>query len=46
MLDQIAEDAQANGKALLSIDGQPITLVPFVPTKGLTADENVKIITA
>ena len=46
MLDQIAEDAQANGKALLSIDGQPITLVPFVPMKGLTADENVKIITA
>lgn len=46
MLDQIAKDAQANGKALLSIDGQPITLIPSVPMKGLSADENVKIITA
>ena len=36
----------ANGKVLISIDGLPITLIPFVPMKGLTADENVKIITA
>lgn len=46
MLDQIATDAQASGEALLSIDGQPITLIPAVPMKGLTADENVKIVTA
>ena len=46
MLNQIAEDARANGKVLISIDGLPITLIPFVPMKGLTADENVKIITA
>ena len=46
MLNQIAEDAQANGKVLISINGLPITLIPSVPMKGLTADENVKIITA
>ena len=46
MLNQIAENARANGKVLISIDGLPITLIPFVPMKGLTADENVKIITA
>ncbi len=46
MLDQIAEDAQANGKVLISINGLPITLIPSVPMKGLTADENVKIVTA
>lgn len=46
MLDQIAADAQASGEALLSIDGQPLTLIPAVPMKGLTADENVKIVTA
>ena len=39
MLNQIAEDARANGKVLISIDGLPITLIPFVPMKGLTADE-------
>ena len=46
MLNQIAEDAQANGKVLISINGLPITLIPSVPMKGLTADENVKIVTA
>ena len=46
MLNQIAEDAQANGKVLISINGLPITLIPSVPMKGLTADENVNIVTA
>lgn len=46
MSDQIAVDAQTSGEALLSIDGQPITLIPSVPMKGLTADQNVKIVTA
>lgn len=45
-MNQIAEDAQANGKVLISINGLPITLIPSVPMKGLTADENVKIVTA
>ena len=30
MLNQIAENAQANGKVLISIDGLPITLIPNV----------------
>lgn len=46
LLDRITADAQMNGKALLSIDGQPFYLVPSVPMKGLTADENIKIVTA
>lgn len=46
LLDKITADAQMNGKALLSIDGQPFYLVPSVPMKGLTADENIKIVTA
>lgn len=39
-------DAQTKGKTLLSIDGQPIVLGSSVPMKGLTADENIKIVTA
>lgn len=46
LLDRITADAQMNGKALLSIDGQPFYLVPSVPMKGLIADENIKIVTA
>ena len=46
LLDRIAENAQTNGNALISIDKNPVTLVPSVPMKGLTADENVKIVTA
>ena len=46
LLNQIAADAQANNEALLSINERPFYLVPSVPMKGLTADENIKIITA
>lgn len=35
-----------NHSSLLSIDGQPIVLGSSVPMKGLTADENIKIVTA
>ena len=37
---------QSQGSSLLSIDGKSMSLVPYVPMKGLTADENVKIVTA
>lgn len=46
LLNQIAADAQANNEASLSINERPFYLVPSVPMKGLTADENIKIITA
>lgn len=46
ILERIAMDAQTRGKTLLSIDGQPIVLGSSVPMKGLTADENIKIVTA
>ena len=46
LLDRIAENAQTSGNALISIDKKSVTLVPSVPMKGLTADENVKIVTA
>ncbi len=46
ILERIAMDAQMRGKTLLSIDGQPIVLGSSVPMKGLTADENIKIVTA
>lgn len=46
LLDSIEASAQESNNALLSIDGTPFTLVPAVPMKGLTADENVKIVTA
>ena len=43
LLDRIAENAQTSGNALISIDKKSVTLVPSVPMKGLTADENVKL---
>lgn len=43
LLDQIAINAQTEGEALITIEGQPFYLVPSVPQKGLTADENAKI---
>lgn len=46
LLDRIAENAQKGNNALIAIDKNPVTLVPSVPMKGLTADENVKIVTA
>ena len=46
ILERIATDAQTREKTLLSIDGQPIVLGSSVPMKGLTADENIKIVTA
>ena len=46
LLNQIATEAQANNEALISINERSFYLVPSVPMKGLTADENIKIITA
>ena len=43
LLDQIAINAQAEDKALIAIEGQPFYLIPYVPQKGITADENAKI---
>lgn len=45
MINQIATDTQENS-ALISINQRPFYLVPSVPMKGLTADENIKIVTA
>lgn len=44
MLDSVIENASS--KELLTIDGQPYTFVSSVPMKGLTADINVRIVTA
>lgn len=46
LLDRIAGNAQKKNRPLISIDGTPFILVPAVPMKGLTADENVRILTA
>lgn len=46
LLNKIADEAKAQETALISIDGNPYYLVPFVPMKGLTADRNARIINA
>ena len=39
-------DSEANGQGLISIKGKSYSLVPNVTLKGLTADENIKIMSA
>lgn len=46
MLDEIITDAKTESEALISIEGKPFNLVDSVPMKGLTADVNVRIVTA
>ena len=46
MLDRVSAKAQTEGESLISIERRPFRLLPSVPMKGLTADENIKIVTA
>ena len=46
MLDRVFAAAQAENEALISIENQPFYLIPSVPMKGLTADSNIRIVTA
>lgn len=46
MLNEISTGAQAENETLISLDGKPFYLIAPVPMQGLTADENVKIVTA
>ena len=46
LLNNIVSDSEANGQGLISIKGKSYSLVPNVTLKGLTADENIKIMSA
>jgi putative ABC transport system permease protein len=46
MLNKIFSKAKSTNTPLLSIDGQPFFFTSSVPMKGLTADENIRIISA
>lgn len=46
LLNKIADEAKAQEVTLISIDGDPYYIVPSVPMKGLTADQNARSINA
>lgn len=46
MLDYMIKTYQTDGNALIYLDKVPLYLIPNVPAKGITADENVRIYTA
>lgn len=46
MLDYIIKTYQTDENALIFLDKEPLYLMPAIPTKGITADENIRIYTA
>lgn len=46
MLDYMLKTYQTDGNPLIFLDNEPLYLIPAVPAKGITADENIRIYTA